>query len=119
MNANEVISNRAIELLGGEKGSRTPVHPNDHVNLGQSSNDVIPSAIHVAAAVDIHDRLIPALQRLEESLRRKSEAFWRGDQDRAHPPPGRDPDPARPGVPRLGGADRARPAAAPPPPSRS
>jgi fumarate hydratase class II len=76
MNANEVISNRAIELLGGEKGSRTPVHPNDHVNLGQSSNDVFPSAIHVAAAVDIHDRLIPALQRLEDSLRRRSEAFW-------------------------------------------
>ena len=50
MNANEVISNRAIELLGGEKGSRTPVHPNDHVNLGQSSNDVFPSAIHVAAS---------------------------------------------------------------------
>jgi fumarate hydratase class II len=76
MNANEVISNRAIELLGGEKGSRTPVHPNDHVNLGQSSNDVIPTAIHIAAAVDIHDRLIPALQRLEDSLRRRSEDFW-------------------------------------------
>ncbi|HEX3604451.1 MAG TPA: class II fumarate hydratase [Candidatus Dormibacteraeota bacterium] len=76
MNANEVISNRAIELLGGEKGSRTPVHPNDHVNLGQSSNDVIPSAIHVAAAVDVHDRLIPALRRLEDSLRRRSEALW-------------------------------------------
>jgi fumarate hydratase class II len=76
MNANEVISNRAIELLGGERGSRTPVHPNDHVNLGQSSNDVFPSAIHVAAAIDIQDRLIPALQRLEESLRHKSEELW-------------------------------------------
>ncbi len=76
MNANEVISNRAIELLGGEKGTRSPVHPNDHVNLGQSSNDVIPSAIHVAAAVEIHDRLLPALQRLETSLRRKSEELW-------------------------------------------
>ena len=51
MNANEVIANRAIELLGGVRGSRTPVHPNDHVNLGQSSNDVIPTAIQVAAAV--------------------------------------------------------------------
>ncbi|HEY2703137.1 MAG TPA: class II fumarate hydratase, partial [Candidatus Dormibacteraeota bacterium] len=76
MNANEVISNRAIELLGGEKGTRTPVHPNDHVNLGQSSNDAIPSAIHVAAAVEIHDRLLPALQRLESSLRRQSEELW-------------------------------------------
>src|SRR5207253_2791279 len=76
MNANEVISNRAIELLGGEKGSRTPVHPNDHVNLGQSSNDVFPSAIHVAAGVEIRDRLIPALERLEASLRRQSEKQW-------------------------------------------
>ena len=76
MNANEVISNRAIELLGGQKGSRSPVHPNDHVNLGQSSNDVIPTAIHVAAAVDIHDRLLPSLQRLEHSLRRKSAELW-------------------------------------------
>jgi fumarate hydratase, class II len=76
MNANEVISNRAIELLGGEKGTRTPVHPNDHVNLGQSSNDVFPSAIHVAAGVEIHDRLIPALERLEASLRRQSERQW-------------------------------------------
>ena len=61
MNANEVISNRAIELLGGERGSRNPVHPNDHVNMGQSSNDVIPTAIHVAAAVAIQDELLPAL----------------------------------------------------------
>ena len=76
MNVNEVISNRAIELLGGERGSRTPVHPNDHVNLGQSSNDVIPTAIHVAAAVEIAQRLLPALQHLEESLRAKSEEFW-------------------------------------------
>jgi fumarate hydratase, class II len=76
MNANEVISNRAIEILGGEKGSRTPVHPNDHVNLGQSSNDVFPSAIHVAAAVEIQERLTPALERLEASLRRQSERQW-------------------------------------------
>ena len=76
MNANEVISNRAIEILGGEKGSRTPVHPNDHVNLGQSSNDVFPSAIHVAAAVEIQERLMPALERLEASLRRQSERQW-------------------------------------------
>jgi fumarate hydratase class II len=76
MNANEVISNRAIELLGGERGSRTPVHPNDHVNLCQSSNDVIPTAIHVSAAVAIHDELVPALEQLERSLRARSEAFW-------------------------------------------
>jgi fumarate hydratase class II len=76
MNANEVISNRAIELLGGERGSRTPVHPNDHVNMGQSSNDVIPTAIHVAASVAIQEELLPALGVLEASLRAKSEEFW-------------------------------------------
>jgi fumarate hydratase class II len=76
MNANEVISNRAIELLGGTKGSRTPVHPNDHVNLCQSSNDVIPTAIHVSAATAIQEDLLPALELLEQSLRRKSEQFW-------------------------------------------
>src|SRR3984893_5725437 len=76
MNANEVLSNRAIELLGGVKGSRTPVHPNDHVNLGQSSNDVIPSAIQVAAAMDIQSHLVPALQTLEDSLRSKADEFW-------------------------------------------
>jgi fumarate hydratase class II len=76
MNANEVISNRAIELLGGERGSRTPVHPNDHVNMGQSSNDVIPTAIHVAAAVAVQDELLASLAVLEASLRAKSEEFW-------------------------------------------
>ena len=76
MNANEVISNRAIEALGGKLGSRDPVHPNDHVNLGQSSNDVIPTAIQVAAAVQIRDDLVPALETLERSLRAKSEEFW-------------------------------------------
>jgi fumarate hydratase class II len=76
MNANEVISNRAIELMGGALGSRTPVHPNDHVNLGQSSNDVFPTAVQVAAAVALHDDLIPALETLELSLRAKSQEFW-------------------------------------------
>src|SRR6266550_2743472 len=61
MNANEVISNRAIQILGGQIGSRTPVHPNDHVNLGQSSNDVIPTAIQVAAAEGVQRDLLPAL----------------------------------------------------------
>ena len=76
MNANEVISNRSIELLGGERGSRTPVHPNDHVNMGQSSNDVIPAAIHVAAALAIEEELLPAMSVLEASLAAKSEEFW-------------------------------------------
>ena len=75
MNANEVISNRAIELLGGEIGSRSPVHPNDHVNLCQSSNDVIPTAIHVAACLAISEKLAPALERLESALAAKAEAF--------------------------------------------
>ncbi|MCI0836012.1 MAG: class II fumarate hydratase [Chloroflexi bacterium] len=76
MNANEVISNVAIESLGGVIGSRTPVHPNDHVNKGQSSNDVIPTTIHLAAASAIQDNLLPALQELEDSLRAKSEELW-------------------------------------------
>ena len=75
MNANEVISNRAIENLGGTKGSRTPVHPNDHVNMGQSSNDVIPTAIHIAALGAIHDDLIPALEELGSALDAKAEEF--------------------------------------------
>jgi len=76
MNANEVIGNRAIELLGGTLGTRTPVHPNDHVNLCQSSNDVIPTAIHVAGAVALSRDLLPALEILEASLRTKSREFW-------------------------------------------
>ena len=76
MNANEVIANRAAELLGAAKGSGGPVHPNDHVNLGQSSNDVIPTAIQVAAAVSIRHDLEPALATLEQSLRRKADEFW-------------------------------------------
>jgi fumarate hydratase class II len=76
MNANEVIANRAAELLGAAKGSGGPVHPNDQVNLGQSSNDVIPTAIHVAAAVTIRRDLEPALATLEQSLRRKADELW-------------------------------------------
>ncbi|HVH63638.1 MAG TPA: class II fumarate hydratase, partial [Candidatus Dormibacteraeota bacterium] len=74
-NANEVIANRATELLGGERGSKL-VHPNDHVNLCQSSNDVIPTAIQLASAVAIHDELIPALERLQRALEAKSKEFW-------------------------------------------
>ncbi len=72
MNTNEVISNRAIEILGGEMGSKTPVHPNDHVNAGQSSNDSIPTAIHVSAYRAIADDLEPALEQLASSLESKA-----------------------------------------------
>jgi fumarate hydratase class II len=75
MNANEVIANRAIQLLGGEVGSKVPVHPNDHVNMSQSSNDVIPTALHVAATLAIREMLIPALQGLREALAEKAAAF--------------------------------------------
>ncbi|MBM3948668.1 MAG: class II fumarate hydratase [SAR202 cluster bacterium] len=75
MNANEVIANRAIELLGGAIGSKKPVHPNDHVNIGQSSNDVIPTAIHLAALVTIVHDLIPTLELLQRELERKAEEF--------------------------------------------
>ena len=75
MNTNEVISNRAIEILGGELGSKSPVHPNDHVNMGQSSNDVIPTAIHVAGALAVHNELIPALQHFHSALEAKATAW--------------------------------------------
>jgi len=75
MNANEVISNRAIELLGGVMGSKKPVHPNDHVNMGQSSNDSFPTAMHIAAAEQVNHALIPALSHLHKALAAKAEAF--------------------------------------------
>jgi fumarate hydratase class II len=75
MNMNEVLSNLAIERLGGERGSKKPVHPNDHVNMGQSSNDVFPTAMHIAVAREIHDRLLPALKHLLKALEDKQEAF--------------------------------------------
>ncbi|MCB9759951.1 MAG: class II fumarate hydratase [Alphaproteobacteria bacterium] len=75
MNANEVIANRAIELMGGELGTNDPVHPNDHVNMGQSSNDVIPATIHMAGATAIHEDLIPALRHLHAQLHDKAEAW--------------------------------------------
>ncbi len=75
MNANEVISNRAIQLLGGELGSKKPIHPNDHVNRAQSSNDAFPTAMHVAAAEQTVKRLLPALEALEKELAAKSAAW--------------------------------------------
>jgi fumarate hydratase class II len=77
MNANEVIAHRANEILGRRLGEKKPVHPNDHVNLGQSSNDVIPSAIHVSALEGIHRDLLPALNSLQQSLERKAKDFDR------------------------------------------
>src|SRR5215831_10205795 len=75
MNANEVISNRAIEILGGEMGSKKPVHPNDHVNMSQSSNDTYPTAMHIACAEEIVHRLVPALQKLRNALNDKAQAW--------------------------------------------
>ena len=75
MNANEVISNRAIQIMGGELGSKEPVHPNDHVNKGQSSNDVIPTAIHLSALISIKEDLLPALEKLRAALEEKSREF--------------------------------------------
>ncbi|MCB1439716.1 MAG: class II fumarate hydratase [Nitratireductor sp.] len=75
MNANEVIANRAIEILGGEIGSKKPVHPNDHVNMSQSSNDTFPTAIHIAVAMEANRILFPALETLGDALEKKAKAF--------------------------------------------
>ena len=75
MNCNEILSNRASEIMGGKIGAKDPVHPNDHVNLGQSSNDVIPTAIHIAANTMLEEELIPALQNLANELDKKATAF--------------------------------------------
>jgi len=75
MNANEVIANRAIEMLGGVIGSKEPVHPNDHCNMGQSSNDTFPTAMHIAVATSAHEVLLPGLEHLHAALKAKSEAF--------------------------------------------
>lgn len=71
----KVISNRAIELLGGKLGSKTPVHPNDHVNKSQSSNDTFPTAMHIAVAVEINCNLLPNLQCLHDALDKKAKEF--------------------------------------------
>jgi fumarate hydratase class II len=75
MNVNEVIANRAIEMLGGEMGSKTPVHPNDHCNKGQSSNDTFPTAMHIAAAMEFNHKLIPKMDKLAAALEAKSNEF--------------------------------------------
>ena len=76
MNANEVIANRALELMGADRGDRAAIHPNDHVNLGQSSNDVFPTAIHLAALSAMAEDLVPALEQLRQTLDRQREALW-------------------------------------------
>jgi fumarate hydratase class II len=75
MNANEVISNRAIEILGGQMGSKKPVHPNDHVNMSASSNDTFPTVMHIAAVLDIEESLLPALRSLHTAIDKKSKSF--------------------------------------------
>src|SRR5207247_3210445 len=75
MNANEVIANRAIEIAGGVRGSKKPVHPNDDVNMSQSSNDTFPAAMHIAAAARLHDDLIPAVRRARDAIDAKAREF--------------------------------------------
>src|SRR2546423_13521461 len=77
MNVNEVIGNRAIQLVGGELGSKAPIHPNDHVNMGQSSNDTFPTAMHIAAVLEIHQHLLPGVQALQQAIDAKAKA-WAG-----------------------------------------
>jgi len=75
MNVNEVISNRAIEIAGGERGSKTPIHPNDHVNMSQSSNDTFPTAMNIAAVEEVTHRLVPSVRALRDSLARRADDF--------------------------------------------
>ena len=82
MNANEVISNRAIELAGGTMGSKAPIHPNDHVNMSQSSNDTFPTAMHIAAAIAFNEKLIPAVRNLREVLAAKMSCLQRHSKNR-------------------------------------
>ena len=75
MNVNEVIANRAIEMMGGKMGSKKPIHPNDHVNKSQSTNDVFPTAMHIAIALKTREKLLPSLKLLEKELTKKSKEF--------------------------------------------
>ncbi len=109
MNANEVIANRAIELAGGVLGSKDPVHPNDDVNMSQSSNDTFPTAMHIAAVEEITHRLIPAVRTLRNALAVKAEAYAGHHQDRPDPPDGRRAPHPGSGVLRLRGPTRRRP----------
>ena len=95
MNVNEVISNRCCQLAGTPLGSKTPVHPNDHVNMSQSSNDTFPSAMYIAAAVNVTQRLLPAVKALHDAIAAKARGVGRHRQDRPHPHAGRDAADAR------------------------
>ena len=106
MNANEVIANRANQLAGKPLGSHEPVHPNDHVNKGQSSNDGFPVVMHVATVEGIVHRLIPPVTALRNTLAEKAARVRRRGDDRPHAPAGRGADHARPGDQRLGRANR-------------
>ena len=106
MNVNEVIANRANEQLGGKRGAKEPIHPNDHVNMSQSSNDSFPTAMHIAAAQEIVHRLIPALTHLQGALRDEDQRVRFDRQDRPHPHAGRHAADARPGIFRLRRAGR-------------
>ena len=108
MNVNEVIANRASELLGGERGMGRKVHPNDHVNMGQSSNDVFPTAMHVAAVEALRSRLIPSVGSSATTLADKAAGFRRDRQDRPDAPDGRHAADAGAGDLRLGAAARQR-----------
>ena len=108
MNLNEVIANRANEMLGGELGAKKPVHPNDHVNMSQSSNDSFPTAMHIAAASGIIADLIPGAERAAPRAAQKREGVRRHRQDRPHPYPGCDAADTGPGVLRLCRAGRER-----------
>ena len=101
MNANEVISNRAIEMLGGTMGSKKPVHPNDHVNMSQSSNDTYPTAMHIACAEEIVHRLLPGAAEIAQCAERQGASLEGHHQDRPHPYPGCHAAHPRPGIFRL------------------
>ena len=114
MNVNEVISNRCSQIAGTPLGSHAPVHPNDHVNMAQSSNDSFPSAMCIAAAVNVKERLIPAVEALRDAIAAKSKEWERYRQDWTHPHAGRHAADARAGMVRLcrhvvgqSGADRS------------
>ena len=116
MNVNEVIANRAIELAGGELGSKKPIHPNDDVNMSQSSNDTFPTAMHIAAAERVKNALIPAIQTVHDAIAAKAKEFERHRQDRPHPSAGRRAPDFRTGIRRLGqpaGARHQAPGAGP------
>ena len=108
MNANEVIANRANQIAGSDLGSKSPIHPNDDVNKGQSSNDTFPTAMHIASLEEIEDSLVPAVKVLRDTLDGKGERFPRHSHGRPYAPPGRDAGDARAGHIRLGGAARSR-----------